>query len=257
MLNNLGFSGVLFLLIIALVIRQILKVTLKSNAAEKELTKSLNYHSDEDLIYDEAVEKLHDILNIHHLVLSRKLEQALIRNDYGIVVGGDTSDVWNEFGKTVCKNIEMSLPEIKEHAKQFLEKMPVLDPVIPFDPTIYPTDGIEFEMWVGKELERFGWVTKITPPSSDQGVDIIAKKNAWEIAIQCKRYEGQVSNDAVQQIVAGKYHYGVPHAAVITNSSYTNSAKALAQSNNVLLLKIADIPNMEDHLRKITNVTSL
>jgi hypothetical protein len=257
MINNLGFSGVLLLLIIALAIRQILKVFLSSNIAKKELRSSQNDHRNQTEIHQGAAEKLDDLLKIHHLILSRKLEQALIRNDYGIVVGGETSEVWNEFEKTVCKNIEMSPVEIKRHAEKYLANMPTPDKVITFDPTIYPTDGVEFELWVEKSLQQFGWSTKVTPPSNDQGVDIIAKKNAWEIAIQCKRYEGPVSNDAVQQIVAGKYHYGVAHAAVITNSSYTISAKNLAISNNVLLLKVIDIPNIEECLRKMAHVTSL
>ncbi|NLM67864.1 MAG: restriction endonuclease, partial [Enterococcus sp.] len=69
----------------------------------------------------------------------------------------------------------------------------------------------------------------------DQGVDVIATKNKEKYAFQCKRWNKKVGNKAIQEIYAGKDYYGLQHAIVITNPSFTDSAKQLAKKLNVQL----------------------
>jgi hypothetical protein len=97
-------------------------------------------------------------------------------------------------------------------------------------------DPIGYENFVSLQLERLGWKTKGTPSSGDQGADIIAEINGNIAVIQCKLYSGSVGNDAIQQVYAAKEFYGANLAAVVTNSTFTKSAKQLASRLNVLLL---------------------
>lgn len=113
-----------------------------------------------------------------------------------------------------------------------------------FNLTNLPTDGLEFEYWVAEALNLFGWQTKVSKGSGDQGVDVIAVKNDVVWAIQCKLYSQPVGNKAVQEVYAGSQHYKADIAAVITNAGYTASAKELAKSTNVRLLSPEDIPTM-------------
>ena len=53
--------------------------------------------------------------------------------------------------------------------------------------------------------------------------------------VLAKRYTEAVSNAAVQEVVASKAHYGCQHAIVVTNSTFTASARELAASNGVAL----------------------
>lgn len=96
--------------------------------------------------------------------------------------------------------------------------------------------GRQFELYLSKILILNGYQTKVTKASGDQGVDIIAKKNNHSYAIQVKRYKYPVSNHAVQEVFSGKQYYGLQHAVVATNNTFTKSAKELAEKTHVALM---------------------
>lgn len=77
---------------------------------------------------------------------------------------------------------------------------------------------------------------EMTKASGDQGVDLIVVGGGKKIAVQCKLYAGAVGNDAVQQVMAGRVYYGCDVACVVTNSTFTKSAKDLAVKTEVELL---------------------
>tara|TARA_B100000446_G_scaffold184352_1_gene206263 strand:- start:120846 stop:122183 length:1338 start_codon:yes stop_codon:yes gene_type:complete len=97
------------------------------------------------------------------------------------------------------------------------------------------TDPYEYERQVAESMNALGWSARATSGSGDQGVDVIAQYNDIKLVIQCKLYSQPVGNKAVQEIHAGMGYENAIHAAVITNTSYTKSAKQLARSLGVLL----------------------
>ena len=54
-------------------------------------------------------------------------------------------------------------------------------------------------------------------------------------AIQCKRYNGPVGIDAVQQVYAGRDFYECNVAVVLTNSYFSKAAQRLADKIGVVL----------------------
>lgn len=107
-----------------------------------------------------------------------------------------------------------------------------------------PRNGHDFETWVAARLARHGWSTYVTRGSGDQGIDIIARRRGRTVGIQCKRYRGAVGNKAVQEAFAGRAHYRLDKAAVVTTGRYTKSAKELSRSTGVALLTVSDLPRM-------------
>lgn len=95
--------------------------------------------------------------------------------------------------------------------------------------------GIEFEKYISRLFQSWGYKSHTTQETNDQGVDVIAEKNGVKIAIQTKCYNGVVGNSAIQEIVAGMKFYDADKAMVITNSTFTKSAIELAKKNNVQL----------------------
>lgn len=95
--------------------------------------------------------------------------------------------------------------------------------------------GVEFESFCGKLFEKLNYIVEYTPASGDQGIDLIATKGSQSIGIQVKRYSDKVTNKAVQEVAAGINHYKLQKGLVITSNYYTNSAKDLADSNNITL----------------------
>lgn len=76
----------------------------------------------------------------------------------------------------------------------------------------------------------------IEATSGDQGADVIAQRNGTKVVVQCKMYSLPVGNKAVQEAIAAKQHYLADEAWVVTNNTYTKSAKQLAISSGVKLL---------------------
>ena len=98
------------------------------------------------------------------------------------------------------------------------------------------TTGREYEEAIFRHLSDAGYNCVLTQASNDQGVDIIVKLGDIAIAIQCKLYSKPVGNDAVQEVVAGARFYNCTNACVVSNSTFTKSAIALASSSNVRLI---------------------
>lgn len=97
-------------------------------------------------------------------------------------------------------------------------------------------DGYQYEQRCAKYLEENGFSNiKVTPGSGDQGIDIIASKDGKKYGIQCKYYTGSVGNKAVQEAYAGAAFYSCDIAMVITNSTFSSPAIALANRLGVLL----------------------
>jgi HJR/Mrr/RecB family endonuclease len=116
-------------------------------------------------------------------------------------------------------------------------------------PEVGELSGAEFEAYVGRILKESGYEdVRGTPTTGDQGADLIAKKGERTIAIQVKRYQGPVGNKAVQEVAAAVKFYGAHEGWVITNATFTQSAKALAQKNNIRLIDGIELESMRNQL---------
>ena len=93
-------------------------------------------------------------------------------------------------------------------------------------------------------LERSGYSVKTTPKTGDQGVDLIVDNDGKRTAIQCKFYSKPVGNKAVQEVAAGSKYYKCDEAVVISNQSYTSSARQLAKNLGVVLLNDGNLSSV-------------
>lgn len=112
-------------------------------------------------------------------------------------------------------------------------------------------DGFEFEKLCVVLLIINGYENvQNTQESVDYGIDIIAEKDNIKYAIQCKRYEGKVGNDAIQEAMTGKEYYRCNIAIVLTNSTFTQNAQRLAKSAGVILWDRNILENMIERNKK-------
>ena len=119
-------------------------------------------------------------------------------------------------------------------------------PAVPSLPTTI--SGAEYEAFCADQLRTCGWTVQVTPLCRDQGVDVIAEKNGARVALQCKLYSNPVGNKAVQEIAAGRVHQQAQFGVVVTNGTFTASAKELAATNGIRLLHHSDLPQLETML---------
>lgn len=96
-------------------------------------------------------------------------------------------------------------------------------------------EGIEFEYFLEELFTEAGYNARVTTASNDQGADLVLEKPYETVVVQAKRYQGKVSNSAVQEITGARNHYDADRAIVVTTKGFTSSAKELAESNDVEL----------------------
>lgn len=98
--------------------------------------------------------------------------------------------------------------------------------------------GEEFEEYLALLYKRHGFDVKMTPKTCDFGADLIItnRKTGKKICVQAKRYRGMVGEAAVQQTLSGREYYSCDGAVIITNSHYTDAAKALANKCGIRMI---------------------
>jgi len=107
---------------------------------------------------------------------------------------------------------------------------------------------LEFEQFCADVMSDYGWQSKTTKGSGDQGVDVVAERDGIKAVLQCKKYTSPIGNKAVQEAHAGKVHYNASIAAVVSNMPFTQSAKELASTTGVHLLHYTDLPEFAERL---------
>lgn len=110
-------------------------------------------------------------------------------------------------------------------------------------------DPILFEKSVANNFTVFGWETKETKRTGDQGADVIAEKGEVRIIVQCKLYSQAIGNKAVQEVFAAQKYYNGDLSVVVSNASFTKSAQQLAESNDVVLLHYSDLNSFLENIQ--------
>jgi hypothetical protein len=105
-------------------------------------------------------------------------------------------------------------------------------------------DPNEYEHFCADLLKEIGWNVRVTQASGDQGIDVLAEKDGFLLALQCKKYSSPVGNKAVQEAYSGGTFYEAKATAVVSPVEYTSSAKELANSLGVLLLHHDDLSSL-------------
>jgi restriction system protein len=104
--------------------------------------------------------------------------------------------------------------------------------------------GTEFEDFLRRVFESLGYKVQMTKGSGDQGLDLILTGKGRRIGVQAKGYSGTVGNDAVQEAHTGMKIYDCDCCVAITNSSFSRSAKELADKIGCLLIEGDSLPDL-------------
>jgi restriction system protein len=103
--------------------------------------------------------------------------------------------------------------------------------------------GTDFEMFLSSLFNKLGYKVQHTGKIGDLGSDLIIEMGGVKIAVQAKRYTGNVGPDAVREVNTVMRPRNCTLGMVVTNSYYTNEAKYLAKQNNITLWDRNDLVN--------------
>lgn len=105
----------------------------------------------------------------------------------------------------------------------------------------------DFEEFIAKLWNRYGWETEVTAGSNDRGIDVIAEKHRpfeQKHLIQVKRWGSgnKVGGPEIQQYSSLlRRGDGIDAVVVVTTSSFSRQAKELASELNVKLVDGFDL----------------
>ncbi len=198
--------------------------------------------------FDAMVETVSERAEAHAAILGRKHLQSVYRDDYGNWRFGKWNKEIAYFLRTVVG--DDAVGEFAEEAARIVDDVArgeraTIEANLQIGLTnVDLVDATEFEIACANTLRDSGWGATITGRSGDQGCDVMAQKGGFTVVVQCKRYTAPVGNDAVQEAYAAKAHYSAFAACVVSNATFTQSARHLATTTGVLLLHPADLARL-------------
>ena len=213
-------------------------------------------------VYFEKVggERINSLITNHISVLTLKRDQTISHDDYGNLLIEKWNQEVNYFVDNVLRRddlVAIYLDLSSEHLNQVFEtvtnattayKIQQLESNAHLSVDIESLDPIAFEHHCAELLRNDGWNARVTQASGDQGIDVIATRGNVKAVFQCKKYAQPVGNGAVQEIVAGKQFEQADIAAVVSNATFTPSAKQLAGTTGVHLLHYSDLDGFAEKL---------
>lgn len=204
--------------------------------------------------------QLRDLVHEHLETLLLKRRQKRRRDDYGNWVEGPWSREKEYFWQTVVKEAPEGLYYDAWFGPNAFglpdESLAIIDELMDelaapsLAAPVIDVDGLSPEAYEGycaEVLVSDGWDAVAGGGSGDQGVDILATKDGVKAVFQCKKYSQPVGNKAVQEALAGKAFASADLAFVVSNSSYTASAYALADAAGVYLIHHSQLEDLSDY----------
>lgn len=203
------------------------------------------------LVQRRIIRRFEAIVDEHLVVLVRKRRLLIRVDDYGVV---DRSRWEKEidyfFSKVVAQHmasadlahIESDLPAFRRLLEQRVEGRQVeIGTQARFDGV---RNGREFELFCAEELRKGDWHVTVQRGSRDQGADLLARRGADQLVVQCKLLNRPVGNYAVQEVVAARAHHSCNQAMVVSNQGFTASAVELAATNDVQLCHWSELARL-------------
>ncbi|CCD29978.1 putative Endonuclease precursor [Candidatus Glomeribacter gigasporarum BEG34] len=192
--------------------------------------------------------KIKAIINSHAKELAIQRNQRTIRKRYGLI---DDTAWQKEIGFFILEVMQPAIGKLEPLSWDYRETVALINKITAAVPVIMPQysediSPIEYEQLVAKVLTEYGWDARQTTATGDQGIDVVAQKQGIKVVIQCKLYSQPVGNAAVQEVIAGKVFEQADLAVVVSNATFTKSARQLATSAGVLLLHHEQLSELED-----------
>ena len=85
-------------------------------------------------------------------------------------------------------------------------------------------DPYSFERLVARLFTSKGYRTEVTQGSGDMGVDVVARNSSETVAIQVKKWKGNVGGPDVHKTLGSMVSHRATRALVVTTSDFTNQA---------------------------------
>lgn len=100
-------------------------------------------------------------------------------------------------------------------------------------------DPLKFEELMLKVFQALGFDGKLTPPSGDDGIDIILTDlKGIKVIAQCKRFAEQqnINPKDVREFLGSIVHAEAKYGFFITTTTFSDQAKSFCEEKNIILI---------------------
>ncbi len=97
--------------------------------------------------------------------------------------------------------------------------------------------GHEFEQEMGRLFEEIGYEVQYTPPTRDEGVDLILRKSGKIYIVQCKQHAKPAGPHFIRDLFGTMHHRRANHAVLVCTGGFSEETRRFAEKNkNTLTL---------------------
>jgi Predicted endonuclease distantly related to archaeal Holliday junction resolvase and Mrr-like restriction enzymes len=109
----------------------------------------------------------------------------------------------------------------------------------------------EFEEWTASLFTSLGYEkVTLTPLTSDNGIDILAEKDNFKVAVQCKRYKGVVGSPLIQSFLGAMQTAEINKGYFVTTGTFSVEAEKAALNMPVELWDRISLKNIMNSVLK-------
>jgi len=110
------------------------------------------------------------------------------------------------------------------------------------------TTPVAYERAVADSLNTLGWQTRLAETGENHYADVIAEMRGKRVMVQCPGFVSPIGVVAVQDLSEAKAIVGVDYVAIVSNAEYTSSARQLATSTGIVLLRHDNLMQLEERI---------
>lgn len=217
----------------------------KNEITKKQIEE--RYQNMEIERHQKDIERRNKLIQRHKSTLIKKYKQLTYTDDYGHFRNDSFLKELDYFIKNVL--FDKVIPSETDYQYEYNRLQLIIENAAEEEPNIEVENPYDFEKKCAEILNNNGWQAQTTPKSADQGIDVIAIKDGITVALQCKYYSKPVGNKAVQEAYSGKKFYNADYAGVVSNNTFTVSARQLAKNCHIFLLSPDDLKNLNNLLK--------
>ena|SRR5215510_13842447 len=97
---------------------------------------------------------------------------------------------------------------------------------------------VTFKEFTGSLFREMGYTVEIAPATTDNGIDLLLRKNNQLIGVQCKRSNTPVSEPILRDFYSALISSGAQSGYVITTSTFTSHAYSFAEGKPIQLVDL-------------------
>jgi Holliday junction resolvasome RuvABC ATP-dependent DNA helicase subunit len=98
--------------------------------------------------------------------------------------------------------------------------------------------AVAFKEFTVSLFHEMGYTVEITPETSDNGIDLLLRKNNQLIAVQCKRWNTPIREPIVRDFYSVLMSSGAQSGYIVTTSTFTSHAYSFAQGKPIQLIDL-------------------